>query len=133
MRELYTKEWFPYCNVMGISWCQFWDMNPRIVNAHKQGFKLKKEEQNAFAYIQGVYVRDALASTVGNMMKKKGAKAIEYPSQPYDLYKEDVSSDTGENGMTEAEKRKKTEEIFGVLSVMKANFDISKSANRESE
>lgn len=118
---------------MGITWDQFWEMNPKIVNAHKEGFRLKKEEQNAFAYIQGIYIRDALSSTVGNMFKKKSAKAIEYPSQPYDLYAKSEVSSEGSGGMSEAEKRKKTEEIFGVLSVMKANFDISKSANRESE
>jgi len=114
---------------MGISWSEFWDMTPAMVNAHKKAFKIKKDEQNAFAYIQGIYFRDALASTVGNMFKKKGAKAIEYPSEPYDLYAK-ASEDSGESdgGMSEAEKRKKTEALFGMLRLMQANFEISKQA-----
>ena len=115
---------------MGISWEEFWDMTPRTIKAYKKAFKLKKEEQNAFAYIQGIYVRDALSSTVGNMFKKKGAKAIEYPSEPYDLYAK-ADKDTGETGggMTEEEKRRKTEALFGMLKIMQVNFELSKGTN----
>lgn len=105
-------------------------MTPRTINAYKKAFKLKKEEQNAFAYIQGIYFRDALASTVGNMFKKKGAKAIEYPSEPYNLYANQQTEESGEQdgGMSEAEKRKKTEALFGMLRLMQANFEIAKQA-----
>ena len=115
---------------MGISWSEFWNMTPRTINAYKKAFKLKKEEQNAFAYIQGIYFRDALASTVGNMFKKKGAKAIEYPSEPYNLYANQQTEESGEQdgGMSEAEKRKKTEALFGMLRLMQANFEIAKQA-----
>lgn len=104
-------------------------MTPRIIEAHKTAFRLKKDEQNAFAYIQGIYVRDALASTVGNMFKKKGAKAIEYPSEPYNLHA-NVENESGESdgGMSLEEKKKKTEALFGMLRLMQANFEISKQA-----
>ena len=113
---------------MGITWAEFWDMTPAIVEAYKQGFKIKKDEQNTFAYIQGIYFRDALASTVGNMFKKKGAKAIEYPSEPYELYAHTDDNGNTDGGMSEEEKRKKTEALFGVLRLMQANFEISKQA-----
>ena len=114
---------------MGITWAEFWDMTPAIIEAHKAAFKIKKEEENTFAYLQGIYVRDALAATVGNMFKKKGAKAIEYPSEPYDLYSQS-SNNSGESdgGMSEDEKRRKTEALFGMLRLMQANFEISKQA-----
>lgn len=115
---------------MGITWTEFWDMTPAVIEAYKAGYKLKKEEQNVFAYLQGVYVRDALASTVGNMFKKKGAKATEYPSEPYKLYDNQTTGNHGESdgGMSEEEKRKKTEALFGMLRLMQANFEISKQA-----
>ena len=114
---------------MGISWEEFWNMTPRVIDAHKKAFKIKKDEQNTFAYIQGIYFRDALASTVGNMFKKKGAKAIEYPSEPYNLYANTNEENGNEDGgMSEAEKRKKTEALFGMLRLMQANFEISKQA-----
>ena len=115
---------------MGITWEEFWDMTPAVIEAYKAGYKLKKEEQNVFAYLQGVYVRDALASTVGNMFKKKGAKATEYPSEPYKLYDNQTTDNHGESdgSMSEEEKRKKTEALFGMLRLMQANFEISKQA-----
>ena len=130
MRELYTKEWFPYAYAMGISWSEFWEMTPANIDAHKQGFKLKKEEENAFAYIQGIYVRDALACTVGNMFKKKGAKAIEYPSEPYGMYKEQTEEQVESGEMTEAEKRKKTEALFMQLRLMQANYELAKQTEK---
>lgn len=132
---MFAKEWFPYCYVMGITWDEFWNMNPRIVNAYKEGFRLKREEDNAFAYLQGVYFRDAIASTIGNVFKKKGAKAAEYPSKPYDL-SEGATDDNEYNSgaLTEAEKRRKTEMLFGTLRLMQANYELSKQQDkRESE
>jgi len=114
---------------MGISWREFWDMTPAVIDAYKQGYKLKKEEQNVFAYLQGIYVRDALASTVGNMFKKKGAKATEYPSEPYPLYDQVSTESESDGGMSEAEKRRKTEALFGMLRLMQANFEMSKQAD----
>lgn len=132
MRELYTTEWFPYALVMGITWSEFWEMTPAIIEAHKKGFRLKKEEDNAYAYIQGIYVRDALASTVGNMFRKKGSKAIEYPSEPYGMYKDEQIEEVqdGEEIMTEDEKRRKTEALFMQLRLMQANFELSKQAKK---
>ena len=107
---------------LGITWEQFWDMNPRIVNAHIEGHKLFVLEQNALFHLEGVYTVKALEATVGNMFKKKGAKAIEYPAKPFDLEGASESPD----GMTEEEKRRKTEMLFGKLRIMQANFELSK-------
>lgn len=98
----------------------------------QKGFRLKKEEDNAYAYIQGIYVRDALASTVGNMFRKKGSKAIEYPSEPYGMYKDEQIEEVqdGEEIMTEDEKRRKTEALFMQLRLMQANFELSKQAKK---
>lgn len=123
MREFFTKEWFPQCMAIGITWEQFWEMNPRIVNAHIEGHKLFIKEQNALYHLEGAYTVKALEATVGNMFKKKGVKAIEYPAKPFDL--EGASNDSPD-GMTEEEKRRKTELLFGKLRIMQANFELSK-------
>lgn len=107
---------------LGITWEQFWDMNPRIVNAHIEGHKLFVQEQNALYHLEGAYTKSALDATVGNLFKKKGAKAIEYPAKPFDIEGEAETSE----GMTEEEKRRKTEMLFGKLRIMQANFELSK-------
>ena len=110
---------------LGITWEQFWEMNPRIVNAHIEGHRLFVEEQNALYHLEGIYTRSALESTVGNMFKKKGAKAIEYLAKPIDL---SGSSDdeNSPDGLSEEEKKRRTELLFGKLRIMQANFELSK-------
>ena len=119
---------------MGISWSEFLEMTPAIVEAHKKGFRLQKDEQNAYAYIQGIYVRDALNSTVGNMFKKKGTKAIEYPSEPYALSGGETNTadnDFNDGEMTVAEKKEKTERLFMMLQLQMANFNLGKQVESE--
>jgi hypothetical protein len=41
--------------------------------------------------MQGLYIRDALLSTVGNMFSGKGAIPIEYPKEPYPVTAEQVA------------------------------------------
>lgn len=119
---------------LGITWEQFWEMNPRIVNAHIEGHKLFIQEQNALYHLEGVYTKCALDATVGNMFKKKGAKAIEYPAKPFDFNDDSSeSSPEGTNGMSEEEKKRKTQMLFASLRIMQANFELSKHNTRGEE
>lgn len=111
---------------IGITWEQFWEMNPRIVNAHIEGHKLFVKEQNALYHLEGAYTKSALDATVGNMFKKKGAKAIEYPAQPFDLDGGSSESPDSPDGMSEEEKKRKTQMLFASLRIMQANFELSK-------
>jgi hypothetical protein len=47
--------------------------------------KRQIEHENAMAHLQGAYIREALLSTVGNMLSGKHAKRFDYPEKPYDL------------------------------------------------
>lgn len=101
-------------------------MTPAIIECHKKGYRILTQEQNAFAHLYGVYTHDALLSVVGNMFKKKGAKPYEYPDKPYGI--EGSSDDEkGEAIMSEAEKKRRTEALFGRLRLMQANFELSKA------
>lgn len=113
---------------IGITWEQFWEMNPRIVNAHIKGHKLFVQEQNALYHLEGIYTKFALDATVGNLFKKKGAKAVEYPDKPIELFSATQTDEDGNNtgALTEAEKKRRTEALFGQLRLMQANFELSK-------
>lgn len=83
---------------MGVTWSEFWGMNPRIIRAISEGYseKIKSEiiRSNNMAYRQGIYFMDAIASTVGNMFSK-GANN-NYPKKPYEIFSED-SEENGSN------------------------------------
>lgn len=61
-----------------------------MVRAFRQADELRRRRQNEILWMQGVYIRDALRSTVGNMFAGKGSTPIEYPDEPYPITEEQV-------------------------------------------
>lgn len=110
-----------------MSEAQFWDSNPHLMKPYLEAYQMRLEEetkrQNLMAYINGIYVKDALMCTVGNMFRGKSTKAFEYPKEPYDFFKKEEV----EHELTEAEKIEQTKALFMRLNVMKDNFELSKS------
>ena len=117
---MFENEWFPKANAIGVTWQEFWGMNPRIIKLLIKGFKEKNELElqieNQIAHLQGKYFVDALLTVVGNAIKAKGSKPYEYPKKPYEFSKEEITE------LTEEEKRRKTEQLFMQLQIMGANF-----------
>lgn len=78
---------------------------------------MKLEEQNQMMYYQGIYFRDALLCTVGNMFNE--GEPLKYPKKPYGFFEE-------QKELTEEEKKKQTELFFKSLEVSKVNDDLRK-------
>ena len=74
---------------------EYWYESPHLVKYYRQAHKLKMEEQNQIAWIQGLYFKAALDSTLGTMFKRKGAKNVPYLEKPLEIFPK-----------TEAEKEK---------------------------
>lgn len=71
------------------------------------------------AHLQGVYIRDALLSTVGNMLSSKHSQKFDYPSKPYDL---DL------DGMKEEREKESQLELFvSSLTTAMNNFNLRQS------
>jgi len=79
---------FPYFLSIGMTHKQFWYDDPWLVKAYREADKLKQKRFNDEAWLQGMYVYDAVSIVHYNFNKKKGAKAINYPKQPYDFFAE---------------------------------------------
>lgn len=105
----------------------FWHSNPRLMKPYLKAYEEKAKEdferQNIMMYIQGVYFKDALSCVIGNMFKGKNEKPIEYPSEPYRLFKNKEEN----RELTEEEKIEQTNQLFTRLSLLKANYDIAHS------
>lgn len=118
------KTWLVQALSIGISYNDFWGMNPHIIKIYIDAYKTKLEEHNFLMYLQGIYVRDALLSTVGNMFKGKGTKDFEYPKEPYSLNSEETDNSNKE--LTEEEKDLQVKMLFANLESMKRRFDARK-------
>lgn len=80
--------------------------------------KRQIEHDNTMAHLQGIYFRDALLSTVGNMFSSKGKK-FDYPEMPYDL---DL-----DNNKEEREKDSQLELFKSQLTTAMTNFNLRQS------
>lgn len=103
-------------------------MNPRIVKVYIEGYKAKTnrelEYDNYVAYLSGIYVRDALASTVGNMFSKKSSKPIEYPREPYPVTEKQQEY----NEQQEIERQRQL--FMAKLQAMQTNFELSQKGRK---
>lgn len=68
---------------MGMTWTQFWEDEPKLAIAYRNAEMIRKRRKNEELWLEGIYVAEALNSTVGNMFSK-GAKH-QYPAEPFPI------------------------------------------------
>jgi len=71
---------------MGMTLEQFWDESPYLVLTYRKAFKIKRELENEMAWIQGLYIYDALAVVLQNVCRKRGQKRENYIEKPIDIF-----------------------------------------------
>ena len=104
---------------------EFWNQNVDMARAYRKADELKRRRENETLWTQGLYFRDALLCTVGNMFSGKTAKKFEYPKEPYPVTSEQVAE-------AEERKRKNMEERFKAeFAVFAASVERRISRNGE--
>ncbi len=84
--------YFPIYLSYGMSYSEFWDGSPDLAIAYKKAHELNLRRRNEELWLEGVYVRYALLSTVGNMFKGKSQETIEYPTEPLAITQKEVEA-----------------------------------------
>ena len=64
---------------------EFWEGLPILAKIYKHKYELQIEKQNEFAWLQGMYVYEAVGVALSNAFAKKGSKIAKYPEQPFRL------------------------------------------------
>lgn len=90
---------------IGMTYDEFWNQDVALVRVYRKADELNRRRQNEALWMQGLYIRDALLSTVGNMFADKGATPNEYPKEPYPVTAEQVAE------KKEAERRRMEDRI----------------------
>lgn len=87
LSEIFNKA-FPYYLAMGMTSAEFWEQDPALVLYYREAHKLKFEEQNRMAWLQGRYIYDALcaASPLFHDLAKRGTTAAPYYEEPIKFY-----------------------------------------------
>lgn len=71
-----------------MTWNQYWYEDVTMVRAFRKADLERAKRKNAEAHLQGLYFYDAISTALGNMTRKKGAKPIQYPAEPYNLFED---------------------------------------------
>lgn len=107
---MFENEWFPKANAIGVSWHEFWKMNPRILKLLSKGHEEKKKEWDYMGWVLGQYTLSAVFTAIDHALSGKKAKS-EYMGKPIFQQIEDAEyekkGDRREyEGMSQEEKQK---------------------------
>lgn len=105
---------FPTYLVMGMTSEQYWDGPSDMVKFYREAFRLRQELYNQQAWLQGMYIYEALVD-VSPAFRSMGAKrARPYSKQPYDL---NLPTDTASKNKREKESMDKARAFMEAFAV----------------
>ena len=97
------EECFPFYLAIGMSYAEYWEGDPKLAQYYREAYQIKQDEINNNAWLQGMYIYDAVSTALHNALRGMGKQkppAKDYAKQPYE-FKNKVK--------TEAEKAKEVE------------------------
>lgn len=71
---------------------QYWNQDVRLVEAYRKADELRRKRINEEAWLQGMYIYDALQrlTPIFQAFPKKGAEPMKYVEEPYPLNNREV-------------------------------------------
>lgn len=99
----YFEAVFPAYLAMGMTYEQFWEGDPSLVRAYRTADRINRRRRNEEMWLNGLYMMEALSSTVGNMFAKGATH--QYPHEPFPITLEEQEE------RKERERRAKMERI----------------------
>lgn len=80
-------EVFPQYLAMGMTYELFWDEDCMLVRDYRKAFKIRQEQMNYAAWLQGMYFYEALCdvSPVLHAFAKNGTRVRPYSDKPYEF------------------------------------------------
>lgn len=85
------EEAFPFYLAIGMSYAEYWAGDPTLARYYRKAYQIKQEEANNIAWLQGMYVYDAVATALHNALAGKKTQPRKYAQQPYNFNKKEKS------------------------------------------
>ncbi len=79
---------FPFYLAIGMSSAEYWEGDPSLPRYFRKAYRIKQDEINNNAWLQGLYIYDAVSTALHNALRGMGKQkppAKDYAKQPYDL------------------------------------------------
>ena len=124
------EEAFPYYLAMGMTYEQFWEQDSDIVKYYRKAQEIRREEQNRQAWLQGMYVYEAIAdiAPILHAFAKRGTKARPYSTKPYEFKAPEPKKGEAKLSALDREAKAKTDKIRAkmIASMNKTNAAFAK-------
>lgn len=79
------EECFPFYFAIGMSSAEYWEGDASLTRYFRKAYKIRQEEKNNDAWLQGLYFYDAICTALHNAFRGKNTEAKHYPKQPYNF------------------------------------------------
>ena len=82
------EECFPFYLAIGMSFAEYWEGDPKLAQYYRKAYRIKQEEINNNAWLQGMYIYDAVSTALYNALRGMGKSkppVKDYAKQPYEL------------------------------------------------
>lgn len=100
--EEWIADWLdglcPYYMFLGVPCDEFWHGDYTQLKYYVRAHDLRKQNMSDTAWLQGLYIYNAVGTALGNAFKKKGRKPLQYMESPIRI-----------TPLTEAEQKIQTE------------------------
>lgn len=97
------EECFPFYLAIGMSYAEYWEGDSKLAQYYRKAYRIKQDEINNNAWLQGMYIYDAVSTALHNALRGMGKSkppARDYAKQPYEF---------NNKVKTDAEKAKEVE------------------------
>ena len=82
------EECFPFYLAIGMSYAEYWEGDPKLTQYYRKAYQIKQEEINNNAWLQGMYIYDAVSTALHNALRgfgKNKPPVKDYAKQPYEM------------------------------------------------
>jgi hypothetical protein len=89
------EECFPFYLAIGMSYAEYWEGDSKLAQYYRKAYRIKQDEINNNAWLQGMYIYDAVSTALHNALRgfgKSKPPAKDYAKQPYE-FKNKVKSE----------------------------------------
>lgn len=93
---------FPYFLSIGMTYEEYWFGDPLLVRDYLRAEEYRRKQENYNLWLGGIYMREAIMSSIGNAFIGKGEPAYQYMDKPIPM---------GEDEIEQARKDQEEKEI----------------------
>lgn len=116
-----------------MSYDEYWNGTPMLAKYYREAFLLKQkrnyEEENNSAWLNGMYIQNAVYTSVVYALNPKEAKKydIKYIEKPIELYTDEKEKEKLKDQETKREREKSAEWIMQLYKITNAKFPKNKA------